>query len=62
MASLSGGHCVYAAIVDCIPGNRLRTPCVIGDDAPVTLLFLIEDYLSHQRWHLAQLKTGGTAS
>ena len=28
---------------------------MVGDNAPVTLRFLIEDYLAHQRWHLAQL-------
>jgi hypothetical protein len=29
--------------------------CVVGDDAPVTLRFLIEDYLNHQRGHFTQL-------
>jgi hypothetical protein len=35
---------------------------MVGEDAPVSLRFLIEDYIRHQRWHLAQLKTGLTAS
>jgi hypothetical protein len=34
----------------------------VGDHAPVTLRFLIEDYLKHQRWHFAQLKAGIEAS
>jgi len=55
-------HEVLAATVDRIPEDRLRAVCVVGEDAPVSLRFLIEDYIRHQRWHLAQLKTGLTAS
>ncbi len=55
-------HEILAAAVDCIPEDRLATVCVVGGDAPVTLRFLIEDYLRHQRWHLGQLKTGLTAA
>ena len=51
-------HEILAAVVDGIPEDRLETPCVVGDDPPVSLRFLIEDYLSHQRLHLVQLKTG----
>jgi hypothetical protein len=29
---------------------------VVGNDEPVALRFLIEDYLSHQRWHLVQIE------
>jgi hypothetical protein len=29
--------------------------CLVGDDAPMTLQFLIEDYVAHQRHHLAQI-------
>jgi len=29
---------------------------VVGDDAPVTLRFLIEDYVRHQQWHFKQLQ------
>jgi DinB family protein len=53
-------HEILMAIVDNIPEDRLEARCVIGEDAPVTLRFLIEDYISHQRWHLKQL-TSGTA-
>ena len=54
-------HEVLAATVDRIPEDRLRAVCVVGEDAPVSLRFLIEVYIRHQRWHLAQLKTGLTA-
>jgi hypothetical protein len=55
-------HEILAAVVDGLPEERLQASCVVGDDAPVSLRFLIEDYLAHQRWHLAQLKTGSSVS
>jgi hypothetical protein len=51
-------HEILAAVVDQISEDHLDAECIVGDDAPVTLRFLIEDYLDHQRWHFAQL-TGG---
>ena len=48
-------HEILAAAVDRIPEEQLSASCTVGDNAPVTLRFLIEDYLRHQRWHLAQL-------
>ena len=54
-------HEILAAVVDCVPEGRLEARCVVGDDAPVTLRFLIEDYVSHQRWHLSQIVNGATA-
>jgi hypothetical protein len=48
-------HEILADVVDRIPEQRLEAKCVVGDDAPVTLRFLIEDYLRHQRGHFAQL-------
>jgi hypothetical protein len=48
-------HEILAAVVDRIPEERLAVSCVVGDDEPVTLRFLIEDYIAHQRWHFAQL-------
>ncbi|MGA3080162.1 MAG: DinB family protein [Terracidiphilus sp.] len=48
-------HEILAAVVDRIPAERFDTRCTVGEDEPVTLRFLIEDYISHQRWHLAQL-------
>jgi hypothetical protein len=48
-------HEILAAVVERIPEERLEAICAVGTDAPVTLRFLIEDYLSHQHWHLSQL-------
>jgi hypothetical protein len=48
-------HEILAAVVDHIPEERLEVSCIVGDNAPVTLRFLVEDYLAHQYWHLAQL-------
>ncbi len=55
-------HEILAAVVDNIPEERLEAGCVVGDDAPVTLRFLIEDYVSHQRWHLSQIVGGITGT
>jgi hypothetical protein len=55
-------HELLIAIVDRISPDRLEASCVVGDDAPVTLRFLIEDYVTHQRWHLKQLLTGTQAA
>jgi hypothetical protein len=49
-------HEILAAVVDRIPEERLNVRCVVGNNEPVTLQFLIEDYLGHQRWHLAQIE------
>jgi hypothetical protein len=48
-------HEILAVVVDRVPEERLEATCVVGDDAPVTLRFLIEDYLRHQRLHFTQL-------
>ena len=48
-------HEILATVVDRVPEERLEAMCVVGDDAPVTLRFLIEDYLNHQRGHFTQL-------
>ena len=41
-----------AALVRRIPEDRLATPCVVGNSSPVTLGFLIEDYILHMQHHL----------
>jgi cephalosporin-C deacetylase-like acetyl esterase len=51
-------HEILASIVDGIEEEQLDARCVVGEDAPVTLRFLIEDYLEHQKWHLAQIASG----
>ena len=43
-------HEILMAVVDRIPEERLESNCVVGDDAPVTLRFLIEDYLATRLW------------
>jgi hypothetical protein len=53
-------HEILIAVVDNIPEDRLQAICVVGEDAPVTLEFLIEDYVTHQRWHVRQLLAEGS--
>ena len=48
-------HEILAAVVDHIPEDLLDSRGVVGDNPPVTLRFLILDYLRHQRHHLQQL-------
>ncbi len=48
-------HQILAAVVERIPEDRFQAPCIVGDDSPVTLQFLVEDYIAHHRWHLAQI-------
>jgi hypothetical protein len=48
-------HEILISIVERIPEARLDASCAVGDGAPVTLRFLIADYLRHQHWHLKQL-------
>jgi len=49
-------HEILTAAVDRIPEERLEASCTVGDDAPVTLRFLIEDYVHHQQGHFRQLQ------
>jgi hypothetical protein len=51
-------HEILMAVVDHIPEDKLEVKCVVGDDPPVSLRFLIEDYVVHQRWHLKQITMG----
>ena len=39
-----------------IPSGALNTTCQIGAGKPVTLSFLIDDYLEHLRHHLDQIR------
>ena len=48
-------HEILTAVVDRIPEESLEISCTVGTDAPVSLRFLIENYLRHQKWHLSQL-------
>ena len=38
-----------------IPDAKLATPCRVGSGAPVTLGFLIDDYVLHMQHHLDQV-------
>jgi len=40
-----------------VPPDRLSTKCVIGDGDPVTLEWLMSDYVRHLRHHLHQILT-----
>jgi hypothetical protein len=48
-------HEILVAVVDRIPEERLETACRVGDGDPVTLQFLIEDYVAHQEHHFGQI-------
>jgi len=44
-----------AGLVERIHADRLGTLCFIGGNPPVTLGFLIEDYILHMQHHIDQL-------
>lgn len=44
-----------AAAMASIPADRLETACLIGKDSPVSLDWLMRDYVRHMRHHLAQI-------
>jgi DinB family protein len=48
-------NAVLVPLVAAIPDARLAAPCTVGGDAPVTLAFLIDDYVLHMRHHLDQI-------
>ena len=39
-----------------IPEEKIEVPCTIGSDAPVSLGFLVEDYMAHMKLHFEQLQ------
>jgi hypothetical protein len=49
-------HEILATVVRRIPAERLEAMCTVGDHAPVTLRFLIEDYIAHHKGHLKQIQ------
>jgi hypothetical protein len=46
---------LLAGLVERIPDNRLETLCFIGPNPPVTLEFVIDDYILHMQHHIDQL-------
>lgn len=56
LVSLWAGYNRYLAhVIVQIPEAKSDTICRIGDGEPVTLGFLVEDYLVHLRHHLEQM-------
>lgn len=56
LVSLWAAYNRYLAhIIARLPPSQLATPCSIGGAAPVTLEFLVDDYLVHLTHHLDQL-------
>jgi hypothetical protein len=51
--ALLNGHVAHAA--ERIPAADLLKPCHVGGDSAVTLEFLVRDYVTHHRHHLAQI-------
>jgi hypothetical protein len=49
-------HVAYA--IESVPASALQTRCIIGNGQPVTLEWLMADYLRHMRHHLAQILPG----
>jgi hypothetical protein len=45
-----------ADVIARIPIDRYSVPCTIGDSDPVTLEFVIVDYLRHLNHHMAQIR------
>ena len=43
---------ILAQVIAGIPDSKRATPCTIGDGAPATLQFVIEDYVAHMRHHV----------
>lgn len=46
---------MLAQVIKNINYNKLETLCKIGDHPPVTLKFLVEDYIVHMEHHLGQI-------
>jgi uncharacterized damage-inducible protein DinB len=51
---------LLGAVVERIPENTHAAICKIGTNAPVTLRFLVEDYLVHLRHHVDQIAAAAT--
>lgn len=45
---------IIAKLVANIPEQRLATVCEVGNSGPITLRFLIEDYVVHMQHHIDQ--------
>ena len=45
-----------ADVIARIPADRYQVPCTIGESEPVTLEFVIVDYLGHITHHIPQIR------
>jgi hypothetical protein len=45
-------------VIERVPASKLQTPCTIGDGKPVTLEYVMQDYLTHMKHHLEQIAAG----
>ncbi len=56
LVTLWANYNLYLAhVIANLPSDKLDAPCLIGENAPVTLKFLAEDYLTHLLYHLSQI-------
>jgi len=55
MESWRERNALLARVVGRIEESKLSAPCTVGADQPVSLRFLIEDYLRHLDHHVAQI-------
>jgi hypothetical protein len=46
---------MLAHLVARIPPERLEAQCIIGDRPPVTLRYVVEDYVAHLKHHLERI-------
>ena len=53
---------ILLPLVAGIPDAKLSTPCQVGGGAPVTLGFLIDDYVLHLQHHLDQVLRRGVVT
>lgn len=60
LVDLWAGYNRYLAhVIAHLPAAKLGAPCRIGSNEPVTLAFLVEDYLQHLVHHLEQIGATG---
>lgn len=51
-------HEILTAVVERVPEGQYEARCMVDGEKPVTLRFLIEDYIDHQWWHMKQIGEG----
>lgn len=49
-----------AHLIAHLPADKLEAPCRIGSGQPVTVRFLVEDYVAHLLHHLRQINAAPT--